>query len=81
MARAFSSGVVLLSLLALSPAARAAETWEQKAEKQPSGADAAPAPVSKGLADWIWGPPPTEKPLSRLEKLRLQGKQAAPAAK
>ena len=56
MARAFSSGVVLLSLLALSPAARAAETWEQKAEKQPSGADAAPAPVSKGLADWIWGP-------------------------
>ena len=56
MARAFLSGVALLSLLALSPAAGAAETWEQKAEKQPSAADAAPAPVSKGLADWIWGP-------------------------
>lgn len=36
-----------------------------------AGAPPAPAPAA----------PPTEKPLSRLEKLRLQGKQAAPAAK
>ena len=56
MARACTSGVILLSLLAFLPAVGAAETWEQRAEKQPTAGDAPPAPVSKGLADWIWGP-------------------------
>lgn len=42
--------------LLLLPAARAAETWEQVAEPQASGADDAPAARNEGLADWIWGP-------------------------
>ena len=48
---------VILSMLSLLSSARGAETWEQTAQKQPTGGDAAAVPaVKKGLADWIWGP-------------------------
>ena len=42
----------------------------------------APAPAADAATPAPPPPPPVpEKPLSRLEKLRLQGKPAAPAAK
>lgn len=45
-------------------------------------APAAPAPAPDASAPPAPAPPPApEKPLSRLEKLRLQGKQSPPAAK
>jgi len=56
------AALLLAGLLVTLPAigreaTRAAETWEQRAEKQPVGAAAIEAPATKkGLADWIWGP-------------------------
>ena len=38
------------------PSARAAETWEQLPEKQPTGIASEVPAVKKGVADWIWGP-------------------------
>ena len=56
-----SAAACLLGFLLMLPGfglriGAAAERWEQLPEKQPAGAAAEVPAVTKGLADWIWGP-------------------------